>query len=247
MNTAIISIADAMADIWAKQFVEVFTKRPKKVERDSTLVIVPPRFSFIMKSSPKPDEVISTIQKAVTQVGPGGVLVFNLGHGFGGNATDGAVDLAPNGEFRLGGLNNANDPKVFISVFYDFDPDGSGPRMSFQAEDEKFSKNSSRLKRWEKYKKLSAIIKDGKLRKVVFLTCKVGQSTDFIKKIALDWNVVVEAYKRQVQLTPQQNGRIRIHLVGDDPGQGTNIPASEENLFSNLVNSSDIVLVGPPP
>ncbi len=246
MNTAVISIVDGMADVWAKQFVDAFIKRPKKVEQGGTLEIVPPRFSIIMQSSPQPDEVISTIQKAVTQAGPGGVLVFNVGHGVSANATDGVVDLAANHKFRLGGLNNADDPKVFVSVFYDLDPDGPGPRMSFQAEDEKFSANPSRLKRWEKYKKIAKIVTDGRLRKVVFLTCKVGQSTDFLKKIALDWNVVVEAYKRRVQLTPQQNGRVRIHLEGDAPGQGTNIPASEENLFSNVFRSSDTVLVGPP-
>lgn len=247
MGTVVISVKDGMADVWGNQFVAVFTKRSHKVAMGGTFTPVTPRFQVIMPPSPSPDMVIATVKKAVDQAGSGGTVVFNVGHGSAVNnsTVDGTVELAPNGKFKLGGLN-ADLDSVFLSVFYDFDPDGSGPRKSQLENDRLFNQTTNRLTRWSQYQKLAAIFKAGRLRKVVFLTCRVGNSTDFLKKIALDWNVVIEAYRRRVVLAPQPSGRVRIHLQGDAPGMLTNVPDSEENLFSEVVRVSDTVLVGPP-
>lgn len=251
MKTVVISVKDGMADVWARQFIDVFEKRPAKVKVEMGGTVegpVMPRAGVMMTSNTTADAAIAVIKSAVKLAGENGTLVFNVGHGVAGDSdADGTVDLAPNTALRLGGLNNSQDPKVFVPVFYDFDLDGKGPRISDKSNDEKYNQSSPKLKRWVKYQELCKVIKDGKLRKVIFLTCKVGKSTDFIKKIAIDFNVIVEAYKRRVQLTPQVSKRVRIHLEGDMAGNGTNVPASEEHLFSTVVpRSSDIVLVGPP-
>ncbi|HRF63760.1 MAG TPA: hypothetical protein PK708_12860 [Candidatus Competibacter sp.] len=247
MGTAVISVKDGTADVWGNQFVAVFAKRPQKVAMGGTITPVTPRFNVIMPSFPSPETVIATVKKAVQQAGVGGTVIFNVGHGatVANSSVDGMVELAPNGKFKLGGLN-ADPDSVFLSVFYDLDPDGSGPNKSQLENDRLFNKGTNRLTHWTHYKNLSDTIKAGQLRKVVFLTCRVGGSTDFLKKIALDWKVIIQAYKRRVVLAPQPNRRVRIHLEGDSPGKLTNVPASEEHLFSDVVQISDTVLVGPP-
>lgn len=249
MPTALISVKDGYADVWADQFVALYAKAlksPPRVARGGTVVATPPRFNEMMSAHPSPDDVIAVVQRAAKKAGIGGTLVFNVGHGAsGGTALDGTVDLAPGKAFTLGGLN-ATHGSVFVSVFYDVDSDGPGPRMSDLANDEKFNKQSSRLARWATYQKLCKVIADAKLRKVILLTCRVGNSTDFVKKIAQDWGTVVEAYRRRVVLAPQPGGRMRIHLEGDAPGQFTNVSDSEEHLFTHRAPAADVVLVGPP-
>ena len=245
MTTALISVVDGYADIWAKQFLAVYTKRSHKISFGGTFTPVLPRFNVNMPARPSPDTVVSVVQQAVRMAGVHGVLVFNVGHGASaaGSTLDGTVDLAPGNRFRLGGLNTTGSD-VYTSVFYDADLDGAGPRISDYSNDQKFNPTSERLKRWATYQKLANVIANGKLQKVIFLTCRVGNSSDFVKKIAQDWKTVIEAYKRRVVLTPQPGGRIRVHLQGDAPGTNTNVPESEEHLFSHLLrNSADVIRV----
>ena len=132
MGTAVISVKDGMADVWGNQFVAAFAKQPHKVAMGGTITPVAPRFNIIMPSFPSPEAVITTVKNAVGQAGAGGTVIFNVGHGatVANSSVDGMVELAPNGKFKLGGLN-ADLDSVFLSVFYDFDPDGSGPAPLF--------------------------------------------------------------------------------------------------------------------
>ncbi len=245
MKTVLISVVDGYADVWAGDYVKVFTNRAKKVAMDGTIELVLPRENVMMPGTPTVDQVIDTVKKAVKQAGAGSTLVFNVGHGAVTNATsnDAWVDLSPNGVFKLGDLNTANS---FVNVFYDM----AIPRPGLVPKsDLDFDKGSNpkpqRLKNWEKYQELAQAIKGAQLRKVVFLTCRIGNSLDFLRKISLDFGTVCEAYRRKVQLTPQTSNRVRVHLQGDGVDSGTNIAANEENLMVG-VTSSDQVLVGPP-
>lgn len=249
MQTVVVSAIDGQADKWANQFVDVFKNRPKKVEMGGTLEVVPPRHNVNIPKNANVAKVIETIKTAVKLASTGGTLVFNVGHGGIGkddtSSADGFVDLAPGKILRLSGLNSRDKDDSFISVFFDLDIDGSGPGMSDLRYAEMNNPKSAKLERWKQYKDLSDTIKAAKLRKVVFLTCRVGGATDFIRKIALDWGTIVEAYLRQVALQQQANGRVRIFLFGDSPDTGTNVASSEENLFSSLAGNN-MVLVGPP-
>ncbi len=227
----IISEKDGMADRWGEDY---FKRRP-------------PKRHFLLTRASTLDQVVQTIRNAIAAAGSTGDLILNVGHGAGvpANPLDGTVELAPGGKLTLGGANNTN---VFVNVFYDVNL--AGPHgFSRKDDDVKFNANTPRgklrLKNWNTYQQVSAAFKQAKLRKVVFLTCNVGSSTDFLRKIANDWGVVIEAYKRRMVLTPQPSGRTRLHLQGDAPGHGTNVPASEENL--PLATASNSLRVGPPP
>jgi hypothetical protein len=77
---------------------------------------------------------------------------------------------------------------------------------------------------------------------VTFLTCRVGNSRDFIQKIAIDWNTLVKAYVRYVVFTiDPQTGRARAFLEGDAPGTGTNVPHGETEVLQ-----TNFITVGPP-
>lgn len=244
MQTAIISVADGTADVWARDYVAVYLKRQKKVDMNGSITFVNPRHNVMMPKNAKPDDVIKTVKTAVKVAGVNGTLVFNVGHGVAGSSssgTDGWVDLSPNHSFKLGGLNTTN---TFVNVFYDF----AIPRPGMVAKsdldnDKQYNPQSEKLKNWMKYQELAQIIKDGKLKKVVFLTCNIGNATDFLRKIALDFDTVCEAFKHKIQLTPQKN-RVRIHLQTDPDGKFTNIPENEEELLSGL-QEIDVIRVKP--
>lgn len=248
MKTVLISVKDGYADVWAKDFVAVYTNRQTQVKMGGTVDLVLPRFNVMMSNTPNTDAVIKTVKDAVKIAKAGGILVFNVGHGgvnanAGTGSADGWVDLSPNGSFKLGGLNVTNS---FVNVFYDFaiPRPNVKPKSDFD-NDKQFNPKSEKLKRWAKYQELCKTIKDGQLKKVVFLTCRIGDAVDFLKKISMDFGTVCEAYKSKVQLTPQSSGRVRVHLQSDSPNFGTNIAANEENLMVGI-KANDVVLVGPP-
>lgn len=249
MNTAIIS-ENGYGNTWAKDYVAVYTnrnKKPQQVAMGGTAVMqfVAPRHNVLMPGSPGADTVIAMVQKAVNLAGPNGTLVFNVGHGVvsaSNTGTDGWVDLAPGGTFKLGGLNTKDS---YVNVFYDMAIPRPGVNMKPKSDldnDKDFNPGSDKLKRWAKYEKLCKIIKNGKLKKVVFLTCNIGNALDFLRKISIDFDTVCEAYKHKVQLTPQSNNKMRVHLKTDPVGVRTNIPDNEQELMIGL-QESDVVRV----
>lgn len=249
MNTAIIS-ESGYGDTWAKDFVAVYTnrnKKPQQVAMGGTAVMqfVAPRHNILMTGGANADSVIATVQKAVGLAGPNGTLVFNVGHGVAtasATGTDGWVDLAPGGTFKLGGLNT---PNTFVNVFYDMVIPRPGVNLKPKSDlqnDKDFNPTSDKLKRWAKYEKLCKTIKNGRLKKVIFLTCNIGNAVDFLRKISMDFGTICEAYRQKVQLSPQAGNKIRIHLKTDPVGFRTNIPENEHELMLGI-QESDVVRV----
>jgi hypothetical protein len=136
---------------------------------------------------------------------------------------------------------------VFANVFYDVNLTGP-PAQSDEQNDLQFNKGSAdgqaRLANFQIYRQLAAAFRGGGIRGVIFLTCNVGKSPDFLKKIAVDWNVVVAAYTRRVALQAQPSNRVRMFLFGDAPGAGTNQPIGEQEI--PLGTQQNSVRVGPP-
>jgi hypothetical protein len=97
-----------------------------------------------------------------------------------------------------------------------------------------------RLQHWAVYTSIGTAMKANKIYRVTFLTCRVGNALDFIRKISLDWNTLVRAYTRY--LWYGLNGRrVVAYLDGDAPGSGTNVTLGETQL-----PQVDFVTVGPP-
>lgn len=183
----------------------------------------------------------------------GNELIIAVGHGGAAGLTDGTVDLAPQRKTRLTrgvvGSRTATGAEIFYDPFYDVQLHPPLPSDKANDEDPRVFGNTPpakfRLGRYALYQNIGAAIQTGHIYKVIFLTCNVGNAISFIQKIAIDWQVLVKAYKRflvfQLNL-PGSIGKVRVFLEGDSPGMGSNTPAREVNL-----PQIDFITVGPPP
>jgi hypothetical protein len=227
----VISVPDGQADKWANQYIN---KQPLQ------------RKSVIMPANPNSQQVLQSYRAAAASAGNGGVVIVNVGHGGispqTNMPTDGLMDLAPKKKFRLGGLNIANST---VNVFYDISVVASAvPQIEFDRQNPGNTAAQQRLANWQVYKEIGNALRSAGVYKVVMLTCRVGNATDFIKKVANDWGVVVEAYKDLVALQTEPNNSIRIYLASDSNGQGTNVPLGEEEL--PLATEFNSYRAGPP-
>lgn len=200
-----------------------------------------------------------TFVKAIKLAGQtaGNELILAVGHGGALSSDVGNVDLAPNRLMRLArgtiGSRNAKGTEVFYDPFYDFVfPRQNVVPKSDKMNDEDWSKQKNspnaggakfRLARFGIYRSIGDAIKANHINQVVFVTCNIGNATDFIKKIAFDWNVKIKAYKRSLifQLNSPGTGKARAFLDGDKDGKGTNTVTGETEI-----PQVDFVTVGPP-
>jgi hypothetical protein len=146
---------------------------------------------------------------------------------------------------RIGGLGENRDPRVFMDVFYDTTPSDSPSPHSEKWIDENVHPGGwqARLEKWSIYQDLCRAFTDGKLAMVVLLTCKIGNSLDFLKKVASQWQTPILAYRDFTNYTgffPH----VRCVLDKDfNTGRGTDVPFSE---ISIPVSLPDLVVVAPP-
>ncbi|MBP0580444.1 hypothetical protein J8I29_14060 [Labrys sp. LIt4] len=137
------------------------------------------------------------LKSAISKAGADGTVIISVGHGtaLDGSTVDGMCEIAPGGTFKLVGLNGAESPHT-VNVFYD------RPRFAGQKSDMDYdianNPSSDRLARWKIYQEIGAHFKAIKPYRMVLLTCRVGNASDFLKKIANDWGVVVRAYTKRV-------------------------------------------------
>jgi len=227
----VISVRDDQADNWASHYV---AKQPLQ------------RRNLNMPANPNSQQVLQTFRAAAASAGSGGVVIINVGHGGISPVInlpmDGLMDLAPGKMFRLGGLNVANSS---VNVFYDISVVADAiPQLLFDQQNPNSPAAQKRLADWQVYKEIGNALRSAGVYKVVVLACRVGNATDFIKKVANDWGVVVEAYKDFVALQMQASKRVRIYLASDGEGKGTNVPLGEEEL--PLANEFNSYRAGPP-
>jgi hypothetical protein len=93
-------------------------------------------------------------------------------------------------------------------------------------------KFTNAVQRWEarrNYDRIGEILRHRQIYRIVFLSCSLGASPEFMDNIATDWGVQVAAFKFHVTVKPPDNfpdGKARFVFKSDidTPGQGTNTP-----------------------
>lgn len=212
-----------------------------------------------MPLNPSQQAYLKVVWEAGQKAGKAGTVMFLVGHG--ADATSAAhagLVVAPNeSPTRVGMVDLATSHKLRVetdTVFYNDDPDGSGPAMSQQRHDKmifdgapdpkkkqewnKWFRQSdvqgaiSRASVWNQYLFTGMYLKANGVKRVVFLTCKVGGASQFIQKIAKDWQVEIQAYNRKVASQEDSDNKVRLFLEGDKDGSGTNTVTARTEIPS---------------
>lgn len=233
----IISQSHPLPASWAKQVVAAF--KPGVVNLPS-----PKHVST--------EALVSFLRRAIAEAN-GGLLILAVGHGITNSdyPNQGGFDLADQAQMRIGGKGSNVDPKTFVDVFYeDKPPKGSPVPFSDKENDERTHAAGSekRLKDFAIYKDLCQAFVDGKLAGVVLLTCRVGNSTEFLQKVASQWNTRIIAYRDWVIYKGGfTHKRVRAVLQRDVNAEnsahpGTNTPFAEVMFPLSL---TDMIVVNP--
>src|SRR5262249_72669 len=158
------------SNLWGDRFVK------RQPLRRQQLTIGP-----LPSVSDAKDAVVNSIRAA----GAGGTVIINVGHGAGGGtfqAPEGLFDLAPGGVMRVGGHRAAG---ILVDVCYDVAV-GGPPAISDMENDLKNNPSSPRLAHWRIYQEIAQTFKATGTREVILLTCRVGNATEFLRKVAND-------------------------------------------------------------
>ncbi len=229
-RTVLLSIMDGQWNKWGDNFVK---RQPLA------------RTQMLIGAKPTVDEAKAALIRAVTEAGTTGTVIISVGHGVAvdGSTIDGMVELAPGGVMRLVGLNGSVPPG-FVRVFYDKAPDGPGQQSDLDF-DLKNNPKATRLAHWRVYQEIAQAFRTTKPYEVVLLTCRIGGATEFLRKIANDWGVVVRAYKVRVGLDTN-SPRPLVFLENRPPPYSTaadTVLHEEELPFA----PADTIRIGPPP
>jgi hypothetical protein len=92
------------------------------------------------------------------------------------------------------------------------------------------SYSRQRLEIREAYDRIGEILRRYRVSNVVFLTCRIGNSEDFLNRVAADWQVSITAYRRRVAANSDQQRQFRVYLHPDAEGQGTNTERARHEL-----------------
>lgn len=222
-------------DRWGERFV-------KRQPLSRTQQVIAPAVSAAVAKS--------AILRAISTAGAGGRVIINVGHGTGGGklqATEGTFEMAPGGAMRIGGKLVDN---TFVDVFYDVRARPDQPSdLEF---DLKNNPNAPRLARWRVYQEIATAFKTTRPRELILLTCNVGNASEFLRKAANDWGVVITAYRKRVSLTidtvsigRQVTRHFYLHLENDSPlhKNAADLVIHEEEL---PFRPADTFRVGPP-
>jgi hypothetical protein len=208
-----------------------------------------PSSQIIVVGGASSDQSKAALLKAIDATGSTGTLIVSIGHGGSTSDSAGMFDLGPYKSLRIGGKDVAN---TYVDVFYDVKPSGLAG-MSDKSHDEMNNPGSQRLKNWAGYQEICKKFKAVKPYKVVLLTCNVGNSPDFLRKVANDWGVVIHAYRRraavqQVKFSGAKDFKSLVFLEDERPNIATLTADQIITLEENIPYSpSKTLLVGPPP
>jgi len=179
---------------------------------------------------PTPEENVGFIKKALG-LSHGGLLIFSVGHGVchPQYKDEGMFDAGPSGSMRIAG-RNYQEGKDFVNVFYDEKPNDPNLKpLSQKDKDEREQATNPtakhRLKNWAIYQDFCNSFRDGNVKAILLLTCKVGGATGFLQRLSMQMMMPIIAYRDQVMADPNRpNGRVRVLLAGDKnrENQGTN-------------------------
>ena len=140
------------------------------------------RHVIAFPAKPNHAQILAAYRQAAKKA-KGGKLIVSAGHG-GGSRTDAMVDLAPAGTLRLA--------KAHLRIY---------------AQGLTFS-NKSDQKLMQTVKKIGAILKTQGVKSVLFISCNVGNSLEFLGGIADLWNgCTVGGYRKDVERSPGRNSQ----------------------------------------
>lgn len=231
----VLSVAAGGWNLWGERFVK---RQPLS------------RVQHLVAASVSAGAAKSAIIRAITAAGAGGRVIMNVGHGAGGGPllpTEGSFEMAPGGVMRIGGRNVAN---CYVDVFYDVK--SSPVAVSDLEFDLKNNPSSQRLAHWRDYQDIADAFRATRPREMILLTCRVGNATEFLRKVANDWSVVVTAYRQRVALTEdlvtigrKSAHHYYLHLENDPPlaKAADELVIHEEELPNR---PGDTFRVGPP-
>lgn len=186
------------------------------------------------------------VGKACRTAGKGGTLLMLVGHG--GDVTTlmqrkdrvlsaeqelavGMFDLAP---CKKGPTGRKCDFRQEESdVFYDYAPPSTVARSwspmesDFQSYDKASYAQKQAIKAkfmdYIKYRLFGHCVQANGLRQVVLLNCNVGNATEFMQKVANDWQVPVVAFKRRLETREEPKSTfVRMYAFGEAHDTGSN-------------------------
>jgi hypothetical protein len=241
-KVAIVSQHHPLPAAWARQMVD-FHK---------------PNVMNFPSRTATPEDTVKGIKEAIAAA-QGGLLIFAVGHGVQSkdlNPSGGGFDVADSDKMRIGGRGSFRDKdhKMFVDVFYDEKPPpGSPTPFSEKENDERTGATGAkkRLKHFSIYQDLAKAFVAGKLAGVVLLTCNVGRSLDFMKKVANQWQTTLIAYRdftRYVGGFRRKKRRVVRAILEKDLGReksrspGTNTPFAEVMFPLSL---TDMIVIKP--
>jgi len=237
-KAVVLSESSCVFRRWADQFVSA------DPENRGIVLVDPQR----IRRNPSATQLMGYVnryyRRAAQRAGEGGCVIISLGHG-GANAVDpsvGMVDLLPRRALRIqreqlryGGSDTeegdvavlgrapARDACRRLFEQYDLDPNtrqgeppeeqligymncmgarGARPRQQFQAA----------------YARIGELLRISRVREVVLLTCRVGNATSFVDRMAVNWGVSILAYEKRVAGN-RDEARVNpyhVYLVGEE-------------------------------
>lgn len=141
--------------------------------------------------------IIGAYAKAAKKAKNAG-LIISAGHGFSGGFSTGVVDLAPAKKMPLS------------SAHFRIKAD---PNRVLTGKDKQLM---------DLFIKLGEILRKNKVKEVLFISCLIGRSHDFLQDIANEWRVTVIGYTKLVKPIYFNTARkYGIYLVGKKPKTGT--------------------------
>lgn len=166
---------------WAKQFVRevAWSKRenadkspfyPLDLSNDGS----PQRKHIVIPATTTQANLSDFLEKVAEQAN-GGRIIFFVGHGSSGDDhSDAFIDLLPSG-FRV------NETEL---------------RSQHPAPNSPVKPMKTPI--YEAFLKIGKVFKDKNIKRVVFLSCKLGNNSTFLDLIYQDWQVSLMAYRRYV-------------------------------------------------
>ena len=234
-KTVILSERRGFFKHWANQFVSA---------QPSGRAIV---IAGNIRRNSSHEQVLSFINnyyaRAIQLAGNGGCLIISLGHGGSSeiNSTVGMVDLLPNRALRmqrehvmyagseveegdisvLGRAPNVRVCRQFNR--YDFDESTLRPEPP---EDQIIdymnclgARAAQPRQRFQQaYARIGELLNQERVNEVIFLTCRVGNATDFIDRMSQNWRTRIVAYSRRVagNRDNDSDNPYYIYLVGEE-------------------------------
>ena len=230
--------------IWARQYVDANSR-----DRD-----------LIALAASTAQAVVDATRAATTQAGRDGEIIYAVGHGGSGDGDQaGQADFAPRRAFRV---------TQFLAYYNDQTQTWRGvsiPRIERELREIR-GLGSARVRRREEqawcgryvaeycdvameqaldierlqphYLELGRIFRSTPVRRIVLLTCNVGNALDFLDELATDLGVPVVGYtERVVSRTERELGQrphVWMYLEGDRRGQGSNNDRADRELLPDV-------------